>query len=96
MGFFKMAKRFLVYGTVATVLTFPLAYNIGYEKGSLDAFSGNQGSCLERITRGQYKVTNPRDDDEYILDFKENVIRPYETDMDDAKSNGNLEDIFSD
>ena len=96
MGLFKVAKRFLVYGTVATVLAFPFAYNLGYEKGTLDAFSGNDGSCLERITRGQYKVTNPRDHEEYILDFKENVISPYETDMSDDEGIDTLEDIFSD
>ena len=93
MGIFKIAKRFVGYGILAVALASPFVYNLGYQKGNVEAVV-MQESGLERVTRNQYLIENPRTGDSYLWDLKEGTINPYEHEETQQEIDRKLDDIF--
>lgn len=94
MKIFRFIGRIVLYGAIGALFAAPIAYNIGYKRGALDnTIQTMESSRLERITDDQYKVVNPYNHKEYIIDFNEKTIVPYKEKSSDKQKQ--LDDIFS-
>ena len=69
-----MFGRFLFYGGIAAALTFPFAYDVGYEASKNDLL---QKSQLEKLAEDKYKVRNPDDGLDYFVNFEDKNIGLY-------------------
>jgi hypothetical protein len=91
MGILTCVKRFVFYGGITATLTLPTAYKLGFNKGMIESTLKQVcSSSLEKITANQYKVINPNDHKEYLIDFNNKLVILYSN-----QKRKQLEDIFS-
>lgn len=92
MGVLKFVKRLIVYGTLGALISLPVGYKIGYQRGSLNTAIRMQQSQLEEIAEDQYLVENPDNHRKYVVDFDDRTVQPYRSSEIEKKE---LEDIFA-
>jgi hypothetical protein len=85
----KIGAGLLAYSILTTA-----AYRIGFSRGKLSTIDFNTPrSYLEKITENEYKVFNPKNNKDYLIDFDKLKISFYE--KNDYNSKKELENIFS-
>ena len=94
MGIIRLAKRTLVYGTIGTIISFPVIYNQGhyegYSMGFREGVAIGREHSIEQFSDKKYFVNNPENKERYVIDFKKNTIDKY-SELEDKL----LDEIFS-
>ncbi len=78
MGIMRILGRTVFYGAIGAAVAFPFTYRIGYSDGMREALARETESRIERIADSTYLMTNPENQERYLLDFEEFEIHPYE------------------